>query len=175
MSDVGIGILIFVGVMGLVALIRFLAWLTDLKDTHGSLPRAGAHAIQRYVLVQPVKRSEDKKPDVPRVMSRETPQTEPDEDRRGSDGRVSAASQWMERVRVDRTKTAWLELMVYSGYTVPEIRAILKGDNGVLGTEIEAARKRLGIDPPAQHVTPIVGRPTNAQFDADYPYKPLEV
>ena len=112
-----------------------------------------------------------------RVMSRETRQTMADEDQTEPDGRVSEAYQWIERVKVDRTKTAWLELMVYSGYTVPEIRSILKGDNGTLGTEIEAARKRLGIEPPVQHITPIVGRPTAARFeqtDADYPYRPIE-
>jgi hypothetical protein len=107
------------------------------------------------------------------VMSRaddRRPQTQQtDADRR----RVSEAEQWIERVRVDRTKTAWLELMVYSGYSVPEIRAIIKGDNGTIGTEIEAARQRLGIQPPAPYVTPYVGRPTSARFetDQDFPYQ----
>jgi hypothetical protein len=38
--------------------------------------------------------------------------------------------------------------MVYNGWSVAEIRAVLKGENAALGAEIEAARSRLGIDPP---------------------------
>jgi hypothetical protein len=45
----------------------------------------------------------------------------------------------------DRTKTALIELLVYSGWEVGQIRVVLKGDNGALGAEIEAARQRLGI------------------------------
>lgn len=58
---------------------------------------------------------------------------------------VSEADRWLDRLEVDRTKTALIELLVYSGWDVGQIRGLLKGDNGVLGTEIEAARKRLGI------------------------------
>jgi hypothetical protein len=64
---------------------------------------------------------------------------------------VSVADQWLDRMELDRTRTTMIELMVYSGWKVGEIRAVLKGDNGVIGTEIEAARQRLGIvDEPRQ-------------------------
>jgi hypothetical protein len=43
---------------------------------------------------------------------------------------------------------AWIELMLYSGYTTAEIRALLKGENGAIGQEVDAARKRLGIVAP---------------------------
>jgi hypothetical protein len=63
---------------------------------------------------------------------------------------VSEADRWLDRLEVDRTKTALIELMVYSGWQVGEIRAVIKGDNGAIGAEVAAARERLGLgeDPP---------------------------
>lgn len=89
--------------------------------------------------------------------------------------RVSEADQWLARIELDKTKTTLIELLVYSGWDVSQVRSVLKGDNGVLGAEVEAARQRLGIEPPpkpTQYVTPIVGRPTSARFesDPDFPY-----
>lgn len=57
----------------------------------------------------------------------------------------------LDRLEVDRTRVAIIELMVYSGWATGEIRAIIKGDNGAIGIEVEAAKKRLGIvDEPRQ-------------------------
>lgn len=61
---------------------------------------------------------------------------------------VSALLRLIDQVGVDRTRVAWIELMVYKGYSVGEIRSLLKGDNGIIGTEVEQARQRLGIDVP---------------------------
>lgn len=58
---------------------------------------------------------------------------------------VSEADQWLDRIELDRTKTALIELLVYTGWDVGQIRSVIKGDNGAIGTEVEAARKRLGI------------------------------
>lgn len=65
---------------------------------------------------------------------------------------VSAIDPWLARLEVDRTKTALIELMVYSGWTTGEIRAVIKGDNGAIGLEVEAARERLGLDPPERQL-----------------------
>ena len=81
----------------------------------------------------------------PPVMSHETGQTKADEARRDPDERVSEADRWIDRIEVDRTRATWVELMVYAGYSVGEIRGLLKGDNGAIGAEVDAARKRLGI------------------------------
>lgn len=61
---------------------------------------------------------------------------------------VSAASLRVPRLQLDRTKTAVVEVLVYNGWGVGEIRAVLKGDSNAFGAEVEAARQRLGIDPP---------------------------
>ena len=62
---------------------------------------------------------------------------------------VSEADLWLDRIEVDRTKTALIELLVYSGWEVGQIRGVLKGDNGAIGAEIEAAKIRLGmVEPP---------------------------
>jgi len=84
---------------------------------------------------------------------------------------------WLERMKVDRTKTAIIELLVYSGWGVGEIRSMLKGDTGALGVEIEAARKRLGIAPEPPRMIAVRDNgapPRNIPMDTDYPYKPLE-
>lgn len=98
-----------------------------------------------------------------RVMSRQEEQTV----KQTKQTAQTDADLWMGRVQVDRTKTALIELLVYSGWNVGEIRALLKGDSGVLGQEIDSARKRLGITPPAPHITPIANRPTRAVFEQD--------
>jgi hypothetical protein len=79
------------------------------------------------------------------VMSPARSQTEPDEQTDRQTDYVSEADHWLDRMEVDRTKTALIELLVYSGWDVGQIRSVVKGDNGAIGTEIEAARNRLGI------------------------------
>lgn len=61
---------------------------------------------------------------------------------------VSEDNLEVPRLQLDKTKAAIIEVLVYNGWQAGEIRSIIKGDNGVIGTEVEAARKRLGIDPP---------------------------
>lgn len=109
----------------------------------------------------------------PHIMSRQTPQTVTDGTQTQTDERVSEADRWIERLRVDRTKLTLIELTAYTGWSVDEIRKVIKGDNNVLGSEIEGARKRQGIEPEPSYITPIVGRATNARFetDPDYPYQ----
>lgn len=70
------------------------------------------------------------------------------------------------RLQLDRTKVAVIEVMVYNGWQVGEIRAVVKGDNGAIGAEVEAAKKRLGIETPEAR-TPIANRPTAATFASD--------
>jgi hypothetical protein len=65
---------------------------------------------------------------------------------------VSEADLWLDRLELDRTKTALIELLVYSGWEVGQIRGVLKGDNGAIGTEIEAAKIRLGMVEPPRHL-----------------------
>lgn len=115
-------------------------------------------------------------PPAARIMSRETAQTgQTDRADRQTD-RVSVADPWIERLKVDRTKTALIELLVDSAWGVGEIRSVLKGDTTVLGVEIENARKRRGAEPEEPtYRTPIVGRPTSAQFfetDPELAYQP---
>mgnify|MGYP001607408571 CR=1 FL=1 len=52
MSDIGIGLLLFACLLIAVGLIRFFSWLTELQEKHGSLGRAGANTIKRYVTVR---------------------------------------------------------------------------------------------------------------------------
>lgn len=92
-------------------------------------------------------------------MSTPAARTDADENGRTETGRVSAADQWLDRFEVDRTKTTAIELMVYSGWSVAQIRAVVKGENAALGAEIDAARQRLGIEPEPPRVIPL--RPRN--------------
>jgi hypothetical protein len=98
------------------------------------------------------------------VMSPAPAPIVPDGADRQQTDEVSKGSLWIERLQLDKTRAGWVELMVYMGYTVGDIRGLLKGDNGAIGTEIEAARKRLGMGPSAGYQTPVAGRPTDAKF-----------
>jgi hypothetical protein len=69
-------------------------------------------------------------------------------DRQADRPSVSADDLSAPRLQLDRTKQALIEVMVYNGWGAGEIRAVIKGDNGVIGAEVDAARKKLGIEPP---------------------------
>jgi len=79
------------------------------------------------------------------VMSSVTAQTDRQTETDDQTDLVSEADMWLDRIELDRTRTAVIELLVYSGWTTSQVRAILKGDTGTIGTEVEAARGRLGI------------------------------
>lgn len=100
------------------------------------------------------------------VMSPAPHQTTPDRQTDGPDRRASAGlsgdPRWCPALQLDRTKAGLITLLVYNEWTVSEIRAVLKGDNNVLGPEIEAARMRLGLPPAGEYRTPIAGRPADA-------------
>lgn len=101
------------------------------------------------------------------VMSRPAPPAQVQTtDRQADRPSVSVDSLELPRLRLDRTKQAIIEVMVYNGWQVGEIRAVIKGDNGAIGAEIEAAKKKLGIET-AENRTPIAGRPTDATFASD--------
>lgn len=78
----------------------------------------------------------------------EPAQKQTDQTDRADRPSVSADTLRVPRLQLDRTKTAVIEVLVYNGWGVGEIRAVLKGDNGATGIEVEAARQRLGIEPP---------------------------
>ncbi len=117
------------------------------------------------------------------VMSRseveESRQTRPDQ----TQTTVSADEKWVERMRLDRTRAAAIELMVYSGWTVGQVRTVVKGDNGTIGSEVEAAKVRLGIapDPPrdltvrdtnGERAIPFATRSGYVETDPDLAYQP---
>jgi len=166
MSDVGLFLLLFAALLLLVGVIRFLAWLTELQEEYGSLPRAITSAVQQYVIVRPVKSSQA----IADSISRENERTTRTDRTDDADELVSVADQWLDRLEVDRTKRALIELTVYSGWTVAEIRTAIKGENAALGAEIEAAKKRLGMEA-ATYRTPVAGRATDASY---YPEQSLK-
>jgi len=105
-------------------------------------------------------------------MSTPAQRTATDGDGR-TDGRpVSAPNPWMERLQVDRTRAAVIELLVYSGWRVEQIRTIVKGENGAIGSEVDAARQRLGVDEPARVilVSKRGGEPTPLPMDRPLRY-----
>ena len=75
----------------------------------------------------------------------ESAQTKQTDQTDGPDEAVSDADRWLDRLEVDRTRAAVLELLVYSGWDVSQIRGVIKGDTGAIGAEVRAARQRLGI------------------------------
>lgn len=66
---------------------------------------------------------------------------------------LSDLSTALESRALDRTRAALIEAMVIHEWPVGGVRALLKGDNGAIGAEIDAARARLGISAPSRIVT----------------------
>ncbi len=55
-------------------------------------------------------------------------------------------------LQLNKTRTAVIEELLTHGWNVGEIRSVVKGDNGTIGAEIDAARQRLGIEAEARTV-----------------------
>lgn len=81
---------------------------------------------------------------------------------------VSADHERPPRHQVDRTREAVIDELLYSGWTMTDLRreGILRGDNTKISAEVEAARKRLGIES-GDPRTPIAGRITGGTFASD--------
>jgi len=63
------------------------------------------------------------------------------------------------------------QLLRRHGVTREEARPVLKA----LGMGLDNNLWASAATPDDPHITPVAGRSTNAQFDPDYPYRPLEV
>lgn len=63
-------------------------------------------------------------------------------------------------LRLDRTRKAVIAVLVDSGWSVSEIRAVLKGDNTALSAEIAEATNHRA----EQYTTPVAKRPSAGTF-----------
>jgi hypothetical protein len=52
-----------------------------------------------------------------------------------------------DRLQLDRTRETAIDVLVYNGWSIKDLRAagLLRGDNGKIGEEVAAARQRLGL------------------------------
>ena len=108
------------------------------------------------------------------VMSRPQQPTLTDKTDRPADRlSVSAQIEKPPRLQLDKTREALIEELLTLGWTMKDFRReqIFRGDNNKISAEVEAARKRLGIES-GDHRTPIAGRPTSAEFAAALEYQP---
>lgn len=158
MSEFGVYLLLFVGVLLLVGVLRFLAWLTELQQEHGSLGRAGVNTVKRYV--QPTPRVMSRSPESPPVFLPSALET---------DSRQTADKPALAMPSRDVMLNTFKLLRKYN---IPreEARIVVKS----LGLPLDNNLWTEAAPPDPSYVTPIVGRQTAAQFDPDYPYRPLE-
>jgi hypothetical protein len=93
-------------------------------------------------------------------------------DRRADRLSVSAVFEEPPRLQLDRTRAAVIEELLTLGWTMTDFRReqIFRGDNNKISAEVDAARKRLGIEAP-ENRAPISGRPLPAgvSFHSDAP------
>lgn len=172
MSDFGVMLLFGAGLVLMLGLIRGLAWLTDVLESGGfraMLRRNFDHYAERRVNTF----APAPAPQFAHSVKLEA-QTGASATRQTADARVSAADPYIERLRLDRTRITLIELMVYTGWSVGEIRGVLKGDNTVISSEIEQARQKLGIAE-APRAIPLAERgapPRPLVLDPELPYQP---
>lgn len=87
------------------------------------------------------------------LMSSDTGNVAADRADRPQTDLVSALADAAETKSLDRTRIALIELLVSLEWQAGGVRGLLKGDNGTIGQEVEAARQRLGIKVPPRVVT----------------------
>jgi hypothetical protein len=162
MSDFGVFLLMFAGVLLLVMLIKFFSWLTSLQDRHGSLPRAAAHSIKKYVAVNhyadaaPVvmSRAEDEQPPIAASSLQTRPDQTPDR---------PLPPRFTPEIKLDTYR-----LLRKYGIPRDEARPMLQTIG--MGLDNNLWSKAAPPEPEPAQVTPIAGRPT----DADFPFEPIE-
>lgn len=165
MSDFGLFLLLCAGLLVLLGVLRFLAWLTELQNEHGSLGRAGVNTIKRYVIAQPrvMSRSEDDALPVPdqvvSVLVPGTPLPAGEIARNLTEDQIVAL---LATARNARGK------YLYSG---KKIYALVGGNYGQFLATMRRIRGDEKDDLPEEPVayTPIAGRPTKASYYADDP------
>lgn len=170
MSSFGLFLIMCAALFVLIALIRFLAWLTELQEAHGSLPRAGVHALQRYVTVRRVNNYTDS---APHVMSR-SEDSAPASSRLSNETQVETDRQTepMPAIRAEQLLTIY-KTMRAAGISREDAAAAFKASGLPFNNNVWA--KAAPPQDGAAYVTPIVGRPTSARFetDSDFPYQSL--
>lgn len=101
---------------------------------------------------------------------------------RGADGQtdktdtaVSTDPRECTALQLDKSKSNLIKILVYNGWNVGDIRAAVKGENGAIGAEVQAARGEGNTSDPDVHITPIAGRMTRREYfpdELDLAYKP---
>lgn len=125
----GIGVVLFV-------LAMLLIW--------GERPELAA-AIRRWFEPRPMSRVSVPAPlrsvELPAQTSRQTAQTDQ------QTPRPSALRSPVDRLLLDKTRQAVLDLLLTHGWTITDLRreGILRGDNSAISDEVAAARLRLGL------------------------------
>lgn len=76
-----------------------------------------------------------------------------DEGLSGLSAAPSAPSEPARDIISPGDRAAAIRALVASGWTTGQIRGLLKGDNGVIGQEVEAARAAMGLEAPRRIVT----------------------
>lgn len=159
MSDVGLFLLMCAGLLLLLGVLRFLAWLTELQNEHGSLGRASINTVKKYVAVRPhvmSRSAENDTPSRPSSLQTDSAQT-PDQTELAA----------VRRAKLLDTYRPLRKL----GMSREDARALLKP----WGIPVDNNLWADAAPPEDEHITPIVGRLTSARFetDADYPYREL--
>lgn len=154
MSDIGLFLLMFAGLLLLLGVIRFLAWLTELQETHGSVTRAGVNTVKRYVAPRPRDTSSSVASAAPSFLS--SPETDS----------LQTAYRQPQPAQPGRPELLTLyQTMRAAGISREKARPVLKG----VGLSLDNNLWAEAAPPDDPHITPVAGRPT----DADFPFQPL--
>lgn len=162
MSDVGLFLLLFAALAIVLVVIRLLAWLTDFFEA-GGIRAALQRSADRYVSVNHSSNNSTN------VMSREQ-----DSDRSAAplllqtdDRQTPRQPQW-PKLSYDETLDICKALRL-RGFSRDEARQLFRAFHQPLDNNLWTQ----AAPPEDEYITPIAGRSTRAQFDADYPYEPL--
>ncbi len=128
---------VVVGLIGLVSAIGPTIWR--------ALPALVGRYTERRTVYDLVKTLQQELDEARAGYVAQEAQTSADRQQTDRQTSVSLDNPKPSRLKVDRTRNALIEELVYNGWGVGEIRAVIKGDNSAIGAEVEAARQRLGI------------------------------
>lgn len=158
MSQFGVILLMFACVIGMVGLIKFLAWLTDLQE-RGGVTAAVRRGADRYVVRRESVREYQgdgavRNSETPAQLPRLSVETKPDQTPDQTETTAERRKKMLDTCIALKRR----------GFSRDEARALLKPWGIPLDNNIWA---QVPPEPEPEYTTPIAGRATSAQFETD--------
>lgn len=151
---------LYLSLQGVLWLVSTLTGRKIVYVPQGALKQQVRHTLEEREIADEETVEADKglneQTDSPDEADEQTENT--DSRQTASESRLSDIEQLVERVQLDRSRETIIELLVRVGWSVSDIRAIIKGDNAVISGLVAKAKSKLDQPEEADQVEGNLGQ-----------------